>query len=246
MRAPGQPVGIMSYPRRGRWLVPLALLGSVALNGAALWLAVRVSSHERDVPESPTLQIAFSVAVPKQPVADPKPVLPIPRPSQPPPKPPKPPSSLPPTATPKAAAAAPAPSSTPTEVAPNPEPVPVEREVAPIVESAPPVFPPIPEEAATSTDSAPIFNARYLRNPKVPYPPEAKRMGVEGTVVLNVVVSPQGRAEMIDILTSSGSALLDEAAVAAVREWRFLAAYRGMQAVTEAVIVPVRFSLDGD
>lgn len=245
MRPPGQPVGKLYSPRRP-WLVPLALLGSVALNGGALWFAVHFSSQERDSPEPPSLQIAFSVTVPKQPVAEPKPVLPLPPPRQPLPKPPQPTSSRPPTPTPKTAAAAPAPSSTPTEVAPTPEPVPVEREVAPIVESAPPVFPPIPEEAATSTDSPPIFNARYLRNPKVPYPPEAKRMGIQGTVVLNVVVSPQGRAEIVDILSSSGSALLDEAAVAAVREWRFLAAHRGMQAVTEAVVVPVRFSLDGD
>lgn len=228
--------------RHGRWLAPLALLGSVVLNGVALWFAVHLASNERDEPESRTMELTFSVAAPQHPVANTKPVPPVPPPPlQPPPQPPKPKSAQPPTETPKPAAAAPAPSSTPTAVAPIPTPVPIEPNVAPVVESTPLEFPPIPEEAESTTDSAPLFNAAYLHNPKVPYPPEAKRLGIEGTVVLKVVVSPQGKAEIIDISTSSGSAILDEAAVAAVRGWKFLPAHRGRQPVTEAVVVPVRF-----
>lgn len=241
----GQHDSVNASLRARRWLVALALLGSVALNGAALWFAIHFASEERDEPESRTMELTFSVTAPKHPVANAKPVPPVPPPPiQPPPQPPKPKSSQPPKEMPKPAAAAPAPSNTPSEVAPTPEPVPVEPNVAPAVENTAPMFPPIPEEAESTTDSAPLFNAAYLHNPKVPYPLEAKRMGIQGTVVLNVVVSPQGKAEMINISTSSGSAILDEAAVAAVRGWRFLPAHRGRQAVTEAVVVPVRFSLD--
>lgn len=241
----GQYIGMKKASWHGRWLAPLALLGSVALNGAALWFAVHFALDERDEPESRTMELTFSVATPRHPVANAKPVPPVPPPPvQPPPQPPKPKSAQPPTAAPKPAAAAPAPSSTPTEVTPTPTPVPIEPNVAPVIESTPFVFPPIPEEAESTTDSAPIFNARYLHNTKVPYPLEAKRLGIEGTVVLKVVVSPQGKAEMIEVSTSSGSAVLDAAAVTAVRDWRFLPAHRGRQAVTEAVVVPIRFSLD--
>ena len=246
MRPSGQHIGMNKSARHGRWLAPLALLGSVTLNGLALWFAIHLSSKERDEPESRTMEMTFSVATPQHPVANAKPVPPVPPPPiQPPPQPPKPKSAQPPKEAPKPAAAAPAPSNTPSEVAPTPTPVPVEPNVAPVVESTPLVFPPIPEEAESTTDSAPLFNAAYLHNPKVPYPLEAKRLGVQGTVVLNVVVSPQGKAEIINISTSSGSALLDDAAVSAVRTWKFLPAHRGRQPVTEAVVVPVRFSLDG-
>jgi protein TonB len=48
----------------------------------------------------------------------------------------------------------------------------------------------------------------------------------------------------VDIKTSSGSARLDEAAEAAVRQWRFVPAKQGEAAVAAWVLVPLVFKLD--
>ncbi|MFI3119611.1 MAG: TonB family protein, partial [Methylococcaceae bacterium] len=43
----------------------------------------------------------------------------------------------------------------------------------------------------------------------------------------------------------SGSSRLDQAALEAVKKWRFVPAKRGEQAVSASVVVPVRFSIEG-
>ena len=50
---------------------------------------------------------------------------------------------------------------------------------------------------------------------------------------------------MVDasVAASSGSALLDEVAVAAVRKWPFVPARRGARAVESVVEIPVKFAL---
>jgi protein TonB len=75
------------------------------------------------------------------------------------------------------------------------------------------------------------------------YPAEARRRGWQGEVVLRVEVSAEGRADAVAILRSSGHAVLDEAALAAVRLWRFRPATRGGVPVAAPADVPVRFRL---
>lgn len=53
------------------------------------------------------------------------------------------------------------------------------------------------------------------------YPQSARQSGLEGTVVLKVQILETGRAGNISISRSSGHEILDDAAVAALREWRF-------------------------
>jgi protein TonB len=62
-------------------------------------------------------------------------------------------------------------------------------------------------------------------------------------VVLRVDVSSDGSPVGVSVAQTSGHVSLDEAAVAAVRQWRFVAATRGGTAVPAAAIVPVQFSL---
>lgn len=56
------------------------------------------------------------------------------------------------------------------------------------------------------------------------YPEQARRQGWEGRVVVRLEVLPSGIAGSISIESSSGYPLLDETAVQAVREWRFIPA----------------------
>jgi protein TonB len=89
----------------------------------------------------------------------------------------------------------------------------------------------------------PVFDAAYLRNPPPDYPAHAKRRGMEGTVMLEVLVSGEGAARQVMVAQSSGHALLDESAKDAVARWKFVPARRAGAAVEARVIVPVEFRL---
>ena len=90
----------------------------------------------------------------------------------------------------------------------------------------------------------PAFNAAYLRNPPPRYPPAARRNGDEGQVMLKVLVSAEGAPVRVELDQSSGSSLLDGAALEAVRGWRFVPARRGVQNVDGWVRVPLVFRLE--
>jgi protein TonB len=75
------------------------------------------------------------------------------------------------------------------------------------------------------------------------YPDRARQRGEHGRVVLRVDVSSDGMPVGVSVAQSSGHPALDEAAIAAVRQWRFVAAMRGGTAVPAAANVPVQFTL---
>jgi protein TonB len=90
----------------------------------------------------------------------------------------------------------------------------------------------------------PNFNAAYLNNPPPAYPVTARRMGQQGKVILRVLVNPAGTADKVELRTSSGFDRLDDAALDAVRRWRFVPARQGDQPVTAWVLVPIVFTLE--
>lgn len=102
---------------------------------------------------------------------------------------------------------------------------------------------PAPAAAAPQPIVAPQFSANYLNNPAPVYPNGARRMGEEGRVLLRVHVTVDGQADEVQLHRSSGSPTLDEAASAAVRNWRFVPARQGETAVAAWVIVPIDFRL---
>ncbi len=61
--------------------------------------------------------------------------------------------------------------------------------------------------------------------------------------MLRVRVSGLGGALEVLVDHSSGSLLLDQAAASAVKQWRFVPARRGSDAVEAWVLVPVDFNL---
>jgi len=84
----------------------------------------------------------------------------------------------------------------------------------------------------------------YGFNPKPPYPLLARRMGVQGVVLLRVHVRTDGSVAEAEIKQSSGSALLDDSALRTVREsWRFMPARLDGVSVESWVEVPIRFIL---
>jgi protein TonB len=78
---------------------------------------------------------------------------------------------------------------------------------------------------------------------KVPpsYPDLAREAGVDGQVVVQALVGKDGRVKDTRVVKSI--AMLDEAAVAAVKQWVFKPALSNNKPVAVWVAVPVRFSL---
>lgn len=83
----------------------------------------------------------------------------------------------------------------------------------------------------------------YLKNPAPVYPREARQNGWEGLVVIHVVVDKSGHPSTVAIKRSSGYTVLDEAALKAVKSWRFYPAFLGEIPVEASVHIPVRFEL---
>jgi protein TonB len=85
----------------------------------------------------------------------------------------------------------------------------------------------------------------YGTNPLPPYPLVARRLGMEGVVLLDVVVAPDGHASDVRVSRTSGFPALDQSALTTVRErWRFVPARRDGVPVESRVTVPIRFRLD--
>lgn len=83
---------------------------------------------------------------------------------------------------------------------------------------------------------------RLLREVKANYTEEARRQGLEGEVVLEIVVRHDGSVGDARVLESLGGGL-DQRAVAAVRQWRFAPARRMGNPVDVLVEVAVEFRL---
>jgi TonB family protein len=83
---------------------------------------------------------------------------------------------------------------------------------------------------------------RLLREVKADYTDEARRRGITGDVVLEIVVQRDGSVGEVTVLQGLGAGL-NQRAVAAVRQWRFSPARRRGEAVDVIVEVAVEFTL---
>ncbi|MBZ4395868.1 energy transducer TonB [Myxococcus sp. AS-1-15] len=106
-----------------------------------------------------------------------------------------------------------------------------------------------PQEVKTY--SAPKYTPIYQvdREPqlasevKVPYPEEARRLGVEGTVTLSITIDPEGRVVNARVLNGPGHGL-EEAARNAILRFRFRPAFKGGEAVSTEMKYAYTFLLD--
>ncbi len=132
----------------------------------------------------------------------------------------------------------------------------------PAVQSEPTEGSPVEEETSASSpprpqdDSAgsPVSAAAIgvkpstlpspVHNPPPIYPPRAHAENLEGRVVLSLEIDLDGRVRSVEVASSSGHAILDAAAVRAVRAWRFEPARLDGQPVAWSGKLPVRFVLE--
>jgi periplasmic protein TonB len=83
---------------------------------------------------------------------------------------------------------------------------------------------------------------RLLREVKATYPDEARRRGITGNVLLEIVITRDGNVGDVSVRRGLGAGL-DERAIEAVRQWKFTPARRLGQPVDVLVEVAVEFSL---
>lgn len=93
------------------------------------------------------------------------------------------------------------------------------------------------------TEHPPYVRAAYRTTTKPDYPERARRDGKEGRVLLHVLIDEEGRSKVIEVDTSSGSDVLDQAARDAIKKWRFAPARQGDKAVESWVKIPIDFRL---
>jgi TonB family protein len=74
------------------------------------------------------------------------------------------------------------------------------------------------------------------------YSEEARKAKYQGTVLLYIEVDPNGRATNIKVLHSLGLGL-DEKAIEAVRQWKFMPGRKDGKPITVAASIEVNFRL---
>lgn len=211
------------------WLSPECLVGGVlvfALHAAALW---GLLSHRLIALPASTPTLFVDLIAPPAP-AVPRPVL-IPVPVA--PAEPRPPRSEP--LRPSqgiSSAAAPAPGAA---VVPVPPP-------APAIAVAP--------APTLALASGPVTLTRELavscpERSAPDYPLASRRRNEAGTTLLHVELDENGQVAATSILSSSGSARLDDAALTAVKNWRCVPAQRNGQAVRAIARQAFNFVLQG-
>jgi protein TonB len=134
------------------------------------------------------------------------------------------------------------------KVATTPEPLPTSAPSAP---TAAPVVTPSPapvvaaQPAPPSTVKVSDLSARMISGSPPRYPMESRRKREEGTVVLSVVVGVDGRVANISVSRSSGHDRLDQAALSAVRKWRWQPFVDNGRAVEMKGMVDFPFKIEG-
>jgi TonB family protein len=104
---------------------------------------------------------------------------------------------------------------------------------------------PPPAETATefhAFDEAPVL----LRAQSPRYPDLARQAGIEGTVLLNVLVDEDGKVGDVSIIQSDVTSAMEKAAIEAAKGFFFKPAKQRTVPVRAHIAVPIRFKLHGN
>ncbi len=133
------------------------------------------------------------------------------------------------------------------QVMPTETPMPEVQFDDPVVAPVETTAPPSENAIAATTAGAAAQDLKTSNRVEPSYPPASRRAGEEGTVRLKVLVDEKGRPKDVAIATSSGFARLDQAAIEAVRKWRFkwrfVAATDGATPISAWTQVAITFRL---
>ncbi|MBN2817111.1 MAG: TonB family protein [Campylobacterales bacterium] len=78
----------------------------------------------------------------------------------------------------------------------------------------------IADDAVMTEDTVDV-KPKVQSRPPLEYPAEAAKNGIKGYVVINILIAKDGSVELAKVLESQPAGIFDEAALNAVRAWRF-------------------------
>jgi TonB family protein len=93
--------------------------------------------------------------------------------------------------------------------------------------------------AQTSIVSAAALKRTKTVEPK--YPEVARKRGIEGWVELAFTVTPTGTVEDVEVRNASPQEIFDDAAIRAIKQWKFVPVERNGQVVAQRAMVRLRF-----
>jgi protein TonB len=88
-----------------------------------------------------------------------------------------------------------------------------------------------------------VQQANLVRQVKPPYPPLARQARIQGAVILEAVINRQGGVEQLRVI--SGHPLLVQAAMDAVRQWKYRPTLLNGEPVEVVTTITVNFNLSG-
>jgi protein TonB len=88
-----------------------------------------------------------------------------------------------------------------------------------------------------------VIEGNLMHKVVPPYPGLAKVARIQGTVVLHAIISKQGNVENLSVL--SGHPMLVQAALDAVKQWKYKPYYLNGEPVEVETTVTVNFNLTG-
>lgn len=109
------------------------------------------------------------------------------------------------------------------------------------LEAAPPPPPPPPPPAAPVRVGGAIKQPTKIKDQRPVYPPIAQSARVQGVVIIEAVIGPDGHVQEAKVLRSIP--LLDAAALDAVKQWQYTPTLLNGQPVPVIMTVTVNFTL---
>ena len=123
-----------------------------------------------------------------------------------------------------------------------------EADIAPTsferIEDVPPPPPPPSEQASEfyAFDEPPVL-VKFV-NPK--YPDLARQAGIEGSVLINVLIAEDGKVLSASVIQSDVTPAMEKAAIEAARQFLFKPAKQRTVPVKARMAIPIRFKLHGN
>jgi periplasmic protein TonB len=110
-----------------------------------------------------------------------------------------------------------------------------------IVGGLPAAAPPPPPAPVTLRVGGDVKEPRKIKHVEPVYPDLAAKARLEGVIILEAIIAPNGQIRDVKVLR--GAPLLDEAALAAVRQWAYTPTLLNGVPVQVALVVTVRFRI---
>jgi TonB family protein len=98
------------------------------------------------------------------------------------------------------------------------------------------------EAVALQTNIVSASSLKKVRMTAPQYPESARKRGIEGWVELAFTVMPNGSVDDVEVRNASPAEVFDDAAIRAVRQWKFEPVVRNGEKVQQRAMIRLKFA----